>query len=75
MQKICFRFEFALGDRRENTLNLVVDRRKTMYIPWPSFNLVDVVCLRGHWTLEINLLGLVQGGGVPAVWWVVCQQC
>ncbi len=32
-----------------------------------AFDLVDVVCLRGHWTLEINLLGLVQGGGVPAV--------
>ena len=46
-----------------------------MYIPWPFFDLVDVVCLRGHWTLEINLLGLLQGGGVPAVWWVVCQQC
>ncbi len=75
MQKICFRFEFALGDRRENTLNLVIDRRKTMYISWPFFDLVDVVCLRGHWTLEINLLGLVQGGGVSAVWWVVCQQC
>ncbi len=27
----------------------------------------DVVCLRGHWTLEITLLGLVHGGGVPAV--------
>ncbi len=40
MQKICFRFGFALGDRRENTLNFVVDRRKTMYIPWPSFDLV-----------------------------------
>ncbi len=58
MQKTCFRFEFALGDRRENTLNLVADRRKTMYIPWPFF---DVVCLRGHWTLENTLLGLVQG--------------
>jgi len=38
-----------------------------MYIPWPFLDLVDVVCLRGHWTLEINLLGLLQGGGVPAV--------
>ncbi len=38
-----------------------------MYILWPFFDLVDVVCLRGHWTLKINLLGLVQGGGVPAV--------
>ena len=48
MRKICFKFEFALGDRRENTLNLVVDRRKIMYIPWTYFDLVDVVCLRGH---------------------------
>jgi len=54
MQKICFRFEFASGDRRENTLTLVADRRKTMYIPWSSFDLVEVVCLRGHWTLEIT---------------------
>jgi hypothetical protein len=60
MQKTCFRFEFALGDRREHTLNLVADRRKTMYIPWPFFDLVDVVCIRGHWTLENTLLGLVQ---------------
>ncbi len=52
MQKICFRFEFALGDRRENTLNLVVDRRKTMYISWPFFDLVDVVCLQPYRVTE-----------------------
>ena len=46
-----------------------------MYLPGPLFDLVDVVCLRGLWTLKITRLGLVGGGrcassvggGVPAV--------
>jgi len=43
-----------------------------MYLPGPLFDLVDVVCLRGRWTLKITRLGLVGrvvclGGGVPAV--------
>jgi len=29
-------------------------------------DLVDVVCLRGYWTLEITRLGLARGGGVRA---------
>jgi len=33
-----------------------------MYISSPFFDLIDVVCLRGHWTLEITRLGLVGGG-------------
>jgi len=38
-----------------------------MYFSSPSPDLVDVVCLRGHWTLEITRLGLVGGGGVRLV--------
>ena len=37
-----------------------------MYLLGPLFDLVDVVCLRGRWTLKITRLGLVGR--------VVCQQ-
>ncbi len=29
---MCFRFDFVPEDRRETTLNLMVDRRKTIYL-------------------------------------------
>jgi len=37
-----------------------------MYFSLPPPNLVDVVCLRGYWTLDITRLGLVREGGVRA---------
>jgi len=37
-----------------------------MYFLLSSLNLVNVVCLRGHWTLEITRLDLVRKGGVGA---------
>jgi len=37
-----------------------------MYFSSSLLDLVDVVCLRGHWTLKITRLGLVGKGGVAA---------
>ncbi len=42
MQKICFRFDFVPEDRRETTLNLMVDRRKTIYLLESPFDLAYV---------------------------------
>ncbi len=35
-----------------------------MYLLSSSPDLVDVVCLRGYWTLYITRLGLMREGGV-----------
>jgi len=37
-----------------------------MYLSSSPFNLVDVACLRGYWTLKITRLDIVRGGGVRA---------
>jgi len=37
-----------------------------MYFLSSFLDLVDVVCLRGYWTLKIIRLGLVGKGGVGA---------
>jgi hypothetical protein len=44
----------------------VVDRRKIMYISSTLLIFVDIICLRGHWTLEITELGIARKGGVQA---------
>ncbi len=45
----------------------MLNRRKSIYLLESLFDLVDVVCLRGCWTLKITQLDLVEKDSVPAV--------